>query len=118
MSRSPRPPTTPPWRGLSYAEHVEGIAQGIEDARAETGIEGRIIVSCVRHFGVDRALTVVREAVSHPHPLVTGFGMGGDEANFPPEQFAEVYRIAQEEAGWPARFMPANGPARNRSAAP
>lgn len=85
--------------GMSYAEHVEGIARGIEDARVETGIEGRIIVSCVRHFGVDRALTVVREAVSHPHPLVTGFGMGGDEANFPPELFAEVYRIAHEEAG-------------------
>jgi adenosine deaminase len=85
--------------GMSYADHVAGIAQGIDDARAETGIEGRIIVSCVRHFGVERALKVVRDAVAHPHPLVTGFGMGGDEANHPPGAFAEVYRIAREEAG-------------------
>lgn len=85
--------------GLSYQGHVEGIARGIEDARAETGIEGRCIVTCVRHFGVERALEVARLTVRHPHPLVTGFGMGGDEAGYPPAQFAEVYRIAREEAG-------------------
>ena len=76
--------------GLSYAGHLEGIAQGIEDARRDSGIEARIIVTCVRHFGVERCLAVARDAVRHPHKLVTGFGMGGDEAGFPP---------AQEEAG-------------------
>src|SRR5207302_122941 len=29
--------------GLSDEEHLGGIAQGIDDARAETGIEGRIL---------------------------------------------------------------------------
>jgi len=85
--------------GLSYAGHLEGIAQGIEDARRDSGIEARIIVTCVRHFGVERCLAVARDAVRHPHPLVTGFGMGGDEAGFPPAQFADVFRIAAEEAG-------------------
>ena len=85
--------------GMSYADHLEGIAQGIEDARVESGIEGRIIVTCVRHFGVEKALEVARSTVRHPHPLVTGFGMGGDEAGFPPGPFAEVFRIAHEEAG-------------------
>ena len=85
--------------GMSYSDHLDGIAQGIEDARAEAGIEGRIIVTCVRHFGVDKALEVARNTVRHPHPLVTGFGMGGDEAGFPPGPFAEVFRIAHEEAG-------------------
>ena len=85
--------------GMSYREHLDGIAQGIEDARAETGIEARIIVTCVRHFGVEKALAVARSTVRHPHPLVTGFGMGGDEAGFPPGPFAEAYRIAHEEAG-------------------
>ncbi len=85
--------------GMSYSDHLDGIAQGIEDARAETGIEARIIVTCVRHFGVEKALEVARATVRHPHPLVTGFGMGGDEAGFPPGPFAEVFRIAHEEAG-------------------
>ena len=85
--------------GLSYTDHLDGIAQGIVDATAACGIEARIIVTCVRHFGVERALAVVRDVVAHPHPLVTGFGMGGDEAGFPPGRFAEVFRRAHGDAG-------------------
>ena len=85
--------------GLSYQGHLDGIVQGIEDARAETGIESRIVVTCVRHLGAERAVEVARAAVRHQHPLVTGFGMGGDEAGFPPQHFAQTYRIAHEEAG-------------------
>jgi adenosine deaminase len=85
--------------GMSYTDHLDGIAQGIVDAKADSGVEARIIVTCVRHFGVDRAMAVAREAVANPHDLVTGFGMGGDEAGFPPEQFADVFRIARDEAG-------------------
>jgi adenosine deaminase len=80
--------------GISYREHLDGIAEGIEDARAASGIEGRIIVTCVRHFGVERALAVAADAARHPHPLVTGFGMGGDEAAWPPGQFAGAFAIA------------------------
>ena len=85
--------------GMSYRDHLDGIVAGIKDARAETGIEGRIIVTCVRHFGVERAVEVARQTVRHPHALVTGFGMGGDEAGFPPAPFAQAFRIAHEEAG-------------------
>ena len=70
--------------GLSDEEHLAALAQGIDDARAETGIEGRIIMSCVRHFGPEKAREVARRTVEAPHPYVTGFGMGGDEAGFPP----------------------------------
>lgn len=85
--------------GLSYEGHVEGIARGIADAKAETGIEARCIVTCVRHFGAEQAIAVARQAARHPHPVVTGFGMGGDEAGYPPELFEKVYRIAHDEAG-------------------
>src|ERR1700749_3070892 len=37
--------------GLSHEEHLEGIAQGIDDARRDTGIEGRILISAVRNYG-------------------------------------------------------------------
>ena len=84
--------------GLSDAEHLAALAQGIDDARAETGIEARIVMSCVRHFGAEKAVDVARRTVAGPHPYVTGFGMGGDEAGFPPEAFAPAFAIA-EEAG-------------------
>ena len=77
--------------GLSYANHLEGIVAGIEDASADHAIEGRCIVTCVRHFGTEQAMKVARQVTSHPHPLVSGFGMGGDEAGFPPAQFARAF---------------------------
>ena len=82
--------------GLSDDEHLAALAQGIDDARAETGIEGRIIMSCVRHRGPERALDVARRTVAAPHPYVTGFGMGGDEAGFPPGDFAGAFAVARE----------------------
>ncbi len=82
--------------GISDEEHLAALAQGIDDARDETGIEGRIVMSCVRHFGAEKAREVARRTVEGPHPYVTGFGMGGDEAGFPPEQFADAFAVARE----------------------
>ncbi|MDA0261618.1 MAG: adenosine deaminase, partial [Proteobacteria bacterium] len=77
--------------GMSYRDHVEGIVAGIDDARREHDIEGRLIVTCVRHFGVEQALAVARQVVANPHPYIVGFGMGGDEAAWPPAQFKGAF---------------------------
>jgi adenosine deaminase len=82
--------------GLSDEEHLAALAQGIDDARAETGIEARVVMSCVRHFGPEKAREVARRTVEAPHPYVTGFGMGGDEANHPASRFADAFAIAAE----------------------
>jgi adenosine deaminase len=65
--------------GLTYPQFVEAVARGYEKAKAETGIEMRLISTCVRHFGPEGALKVAETTRKHPHPLVTGFGMAGDE---------------------------------------
>ncbi len=80
--------------GLSDEEHLEGVAQGIRDASREHGIEGRILISAVRNFGLEQALRVARYAASLPHPYVVGFSMAGDEAGHPVDGFAEAYEIA------------------------
>jgi adenosine deaminase len=82
--------------GMSDEEHWGGIARGIDDARRDTGIEGRILISAVRNFGVEQALRVAQHAASRPHPYVVGFSMAGDEAGFPAAQFAGAYRIAAD----------------------
>jgi adenosine deaminase len=81
--------------GLSDEEHYAGIAQGIDDAR-EHGIEGRILISAVRNFGVDNALAAARHAAERPHPYVVGFSMAGDEAGFPAGDFAQAFAIAAD----------------------
>lgn len=82
--------------GLSDDEHLDGIARGIDDARRLHGIEGRILISAVRNFGLDQALAVARYAAAEPHRYVVGFSMAGDEANFPIADFAKAYAIAAE----------------------
>ncbi len=65
--------------GLSYPEMLDAISIGIERAKNESGIEARMISTCVRHYGAAAALHVGQVTAQYPHPLVTGFGMAGDE---------------------------------------
>jgi adenosine deaminase len=80
--------------GLSDEDHLAGIAAGIDAARDEHGIEARILLTCIRNFGVEPALRIARHAAERPHPYVVGFQMAGDEAGYPPGPFAEAYAIA------------------------
>jgi adenosine deaminase len=82
--------------GLSDQEHWDGIARGIDDARRDTRIEARILISAVRNFGVEQALRVARHAATHPHPYVVGFSMAGDEAGYPAHDFADAFQIAAD----------------------
>jgi adenosine deaminase len=80
--------------GLSDADHYDAIAQGIDDARADHGIEARIVIAAIRNYGVEAAETIARNHADDRHPYVVGFNLVGDEAAWPPEQFARAYEIA------------------------
>ena len=82
--------------GLGYADMLAGVAQGIDDARAASAIESRMLVTAVRNFGVERAEWVATTAAAQPHPYVTGFGLAGDEAGFPPGPFGRTFAIAHD----------------------
>lgn len=82
--------------GLSPEAYTDGLGEGIRRATAKTGIEGRIIVTGVRHFGVESVEAAARFAVECGHPLVTGFGMAGDERAGHPSDFARAFDIARE----------------------
>ncbi|WP_163272344.1 adenosine deaminase [Chelativorans alearense] len=82
--------------GLSPQAYTEGLAQGIARAKAKTGIEGRIVVTGVRHFGPAAVEKAARFAATCGHPLVTGFGMAGDERSGHPRDFVRAFDIARE----------------------
>jgi len=82
--------------GIPSIEHVAAIEQAIQDAESRHGIVGRILVTGVRHFGADAVTHVAEQALKHPSRYVTGFGLGGDEAGFPPELFERAYHIARD----------------------
>jgi adenosine deaminase len=103
--------------GLDDAEHLAGIAQGIDDAYAEHGIVGRIISSCVRNFGVPAAEDVARRTVALDHPYVVGFNMAGDEAGYPAQDFAGAFAtVAEAGLGCSVHAGEHAGPASVRAA--
>ena len=89
-------PERPAALGIAYTDWLAALVEGIDDARRDFGIEGRIIIICIRHLGPERAEAMVRAMLVVPHPYVVGFGMGGDEAKFAPVDFAPAYRLAHE----------------------
>jgi adenosine deaminase len=89
-------PERPASLGISYNAWLSALEDGIDRARRDFGIEGRIIIICIRHLGPERALAMARAMVAEPHPYVVGFGMGGDEAKFHPGDFAPAYRLARD----------------------
>ncbi|WP_136658464.1 adenosine deaminase [Nitratireductor sp. XY-223] len=82
--------------GLSPQAYVDGLGEGIRRARESHGIEGRLIITCVRHFDAGAAIDVARFAASQPHAFVTGFGMGGDERIGSHADFARAFDIARD----------------------
>ena len=79
-------------------EFIDAVAQGINDATTETGIEGRMIITAIRHLGSEAAENLANWIADNPHPVVTGFGMAGDERMYEIQEFQNAYEIA-EDAG-------------------
>lgn len=82
--------------GLSPAAYVDALGEGLSRVRARTGIEGRMIVVGLRHAGVEAVEKTARFAARCRNPLVTGFGMAGDERLGDVEDFVRAFEIARE----------------------
>ena len=100
-------PDHPERLGLAADDYLAGIAEGWERHRAEHGeraVELRLLVTGVRHEGaeaVERAArTAVRWHADGPRaatsPLVTGFGLAGDERVGRMQDFARAFDTARE----------------------
>lgn len=82
--------------GLSYRSMLDACIAAMVKAQADTGITSRIIITCVRHYGQEKCEAVAKMTHQYPNDWVVGFGMGGDEVNFPPEDFQRAYEIAHD----------------------
>ena len=82
--------------GLSSEAYIEGLAEGIARAREKSGIECRMIVVGVRHLGTDAVEGAARFAAARPHPLITGFGMAGEERFGRVADYARAFDIARD----------------------
>jgi adenosine deaminase len=91
-------PTTHMAAGASYETCVDGLVDGIDDARRDHGIECRLIAAVNRMETPELAVSMVETLLEHPRDEVIGIGMDYAEAEYPPERFWKAYRMA-ERAG-------------------
>lgn len=82
--------------GISERDYIDGLAEGMIRAKDKHGIEARMIATGLRHQGPESVLRAATYIAENPHPLVTGFGMGGDERMHHPKDLAPGFEVARE----------------------
>ncbi len=65
--------------GLGADAYLEGLAAGMEAAKAKTGIESRMLITGIRHLGPESVVRTAEFAAKREHALVTGFNLAGEE---------------------------------------
>ncbi|WEZ84856.1 adenosine deaminase [Rhizobium sp. 32-5/1] len=82
--------------GLGADAYLRGLAAGIEAAKAKTGIEGRMLITIIRHMGAEAAERTALYAARRDHPLVTGFNLAGEERMHRVVDFKRSFDIARD----------------------
>jgi aminodeoxyfutalosine deaminase len=81
--------------GVDQEVVFEGFCDGVQEARETLGIELRLTPDITRGVSQDLARTTAELAVRYQDRGVVALGLGGLEAQHPPEQYAEAFAIAR-----------------------
>jgi len=104
-------------RGAGWDEVFTGFCDGAQEARERHDVQVRLTPDIPRGFPMEAAELTARHAIAYRDRGVVGLGLGGLEAQFPPEPYAEVFALARD-GGVPAvpHAGEAAGPASVRGA--
>ncbi|MHB8468271.1 MAG: adenosine deaminase [Gaiellaceae bacterium] len=82
-------------RGCAWEDVFEGACSGAQEARELHGVEIRLTPDIPRSFTQAEARATVEWCARYMDRGVVGVGLGGLEAEFPPEPYAEVFGLAK-----------------------
>jgi aminodeoxyfutalosine deaminase len=83
-------------KGVSWDEIFSGYCDGAQAARESHGVEVRLTPDIYRGCSLEEAEQLVRYSARYADRGVVGVGLGGLEADFPPEPYAPVFTLARE----------------------
>jgi aminodeoxyfutalosine deaminase len=81
-------------RGVDWDAIFGGYCDGAEEARERHGVEVRLTPDIFRGATAEQAEQVVRYSAKYRERGVVAVGLGGLEADFPPEPYEPAFRLA------------------------
>lgn len=84
--------------GLSYNQVVEAAIRGMNKAKEEFGINGNLILCCMR--GDDNTISnlqTVAVAKKYLNKGICALDLAGAEALYPTQEFVDIFKIAKQE---------------------
>ncbi len=89
-------PAEPVRRGGTWDEVFDGACEGAQEARERFGVEVRLTADIPRGWTLEEAELTARSCVKYRDRGFVGLGLGGSEAEYPPEPFARAFAIARD----------------------
>jgi aminodeoxyfutalosine deaminase len=89
-------PAEPAARGCDWDEVFAGYCDGAQQAAEQYGVQIRLTPDIPRSYPLEMAELTARHAVAYRDRGVVGVGLGGQEAQYPPEPFARAFQIAKD----------------------
>ena len=83
-------------RGCGWDEVFEGYCDGVQQAAEQHGVRVRLTPDIPRGYPLEMAELTARHAVAHRDRGVVGLGLGGAEAQYPPEVYVRPFEISRD----------------------
>lgn len=80
---------------VSIDQVLDSVLAGMDQAKSQLGVDGRLIASINRSYPVESAMDIARAAVARKDRGIVGLDLAGDEVNHPASKFAEVFDYAK-----------------------
>lgn len=80
----------------AWREYLHAIREAADAAERSMGITLRGVVTCIRHFGPEKARETARCAADTAGDWIVGFGIAGDEKVMAPKDFLWSFDCARE----------------------
>jgi aminodeoxyfutalosine deaminase len=82
-------------RGIGWDDIFSGYCDGAAEARELHGVEVRLTPDIYRGATAEQAEQVVRYSAKYRERGIVGVGLGGLEAEYPPEPYADAFTLAR-----------------------
>ena len=80
----------------AWREYLAAIREAADEAERDMGITLRGIITCIRHFGPEKARETARCAADTAGDWIVGFGIAGDEKVGKPKDYLWSFDCARE----------------------